>query len=57
MSVLGKVYGRIRIERVRKITDKIIGKGQDEVVLDKVSFLRQVLKKHVKRDARCIWHF
>ena len=62
LSVPGKVYGRILIERVIENSERQIGEGQSgfrkgRSCADQIFVLRQICEKIKEEKIECMWHF
>ena len=62
LSVVGKVYGRVLIERIRKGTEEVIGEEQcgfrrGRGCVDQVFVVRQICEKFLEKGKDVFWAF
>ena len=62
LSVVGKVYGRVLIERIRGGTDGVVGEEQSglrsgRLCVDQVFAVRQVCEKYLEKGKDVFWAF
>jgi hypothetical protein len=62
LSVVGKVYGRVLIERIRRETESVIGEEQcgfrsGRGCVDQVFAVRQVVEKYLEKGKDVFWAF
>ena len=62
LSVVGKTYAGILVDRVRRVTDGLIDDGQGSFraargCVDQIFTLKQIGEKSREKNADCTWVF